>query len=337
MDAFPAQYMGEAGHISPPRHNSSITDHEFGVRSMAITDEKPVASVENVKKGTEEARAKSIEHQIQKDMSSNPSYDELGQQLEDNTVNSSEKLGLLPRETAGKNLTANQDSSELNQEPVPENVINETLADKQNGPFCTGAVEINHVEQSGQPSEDVARNSNSGQLRPPPEDKRESSLGLLGLAPEDAAVNILPGQLTPLPHNVSKKRYLEQLESPLEYEANKASTSGGRGRRTSTKSTKGKHALRSSVSNTRVLRSRSQEKPKAPEPVNNLPEHSNGTNEETRRKKRKKKRVKETPVDEFSGIRKHLRYLLHRWTYEQNLIDAYSGEGWKGQRFVIYC
>lgn len=343
MDASSAQPMGEAGDISPPRHNSSIADHEFGVRSLAseATDEKPATSVENVRKGSKEVMAEGIEQQFQEDFSRNSSSDQLGQQLEDTTVNSSEQLGLLPRGTAGKNLSANQDSSELNHELVPESVNSYTLADKQevaisyvqNGLVCTGTVEIDHVEQSGQPSEDVAKNSNSEQLRPPPEDERESSLELSRLAPEDAAVNICPGQLTPLPYNVSKNRDLKQLESPQDYEA---STSGGGGRRTSTKSTKGKHALKSSVSSTRVLRSRSQEKSKAPEPVSNLPEHSNGTIEETGRKKRKKKRVKETPVDEFSRIRKHLRYLLHRWTYEQNLIDAYSGEGWKGQRFVIY-
>ncbi|KAJ1397314.1 Zinc finger, FYVE/PHD-type [Sesbania bispinosa] len=35
-------------------------------------------------------------------------------------------------------------------------------------------------------------------------------------------------------------------------------------------------------------------------------------------------------TDQFSKIRAHLRYLLNRVSYEQSLIDAYSGEGWKG-------
>lgn len=342
MDASSAQQISEAAHISPPRHNTSIQDHEYGVRSLAseAADVKDAISAENVKNGSKEALAEGIDQQVLEDLTRNSSCDQRGQQLEDTTVHPSEQLGLLPRGTAEKYLTANQDSSELNHELVPESANSGTLADKQkvgsgyiqNGLAYTGTAEIDHVELAGQSSEDVAKNSNSGQSRPAPEDDREPILGQSGIAPEDATVNIPLGQMTPLPEN----RDFKQLELPPDYESHKASTSGGGGGRTSTKSTTGKHALRSSVSSTRVLRSRSQEKSKAPEPVNNLPEHSNGTNEETRRKKRKKKRIKETPVDEFSRIRKHLRYLLHRWTYEQNLIDAYSGEGWKGQRFVIY-
>ncbi|KAG9137048.1 hypothetical protein Leryth_018997 [Lithospermum erythrorhizon] len=41
--------------------------------------------------------------------------------------------------------------------------------------------------------------------------------------------------------------------------------------------------------------------------------------------------MKKTPVSEFLRMRNHLRYLLHRITIEQNLIDAYSSEGWRKQ------
>jgi hypothetical protein len=40
------------------------------------------------------------------------------------------------------------------------------------------------------------------------------------------------------------------------------------------------------------------------------------------------------PTDEFSQIRKRVRYILNRMNYEQSLIQAYASEGWKNQRFV---
>lgn len=51
-----------------------------------------------------------------------------------------------------------------------------------------------------------------------------------------------------------------------------------------------------------------------------------------RKKDKKKGKVKED--DEYTRIKKKLRYLLNRISYEQSLIDAYSLEGWKGSRFV---
>ncbi|CAI9104331.1 OLC1v1002979C1 [Oldenlandia corymbosa var. corymbosa] len=79
----------------------------------------------------------------------------------------------------------------------------------------------------------------------------------------------------------------------------------------------------------RVLRSRSQEKAKDCEPNEEVIEE--GATGTTRRKRRKKKVTRKMPVDQFASIKTHLRYLLHRINYEQNLIDAYAGEGWKGQ------
>ncbi|XP_023771901.1 pathogenesis-related homeodomain protein [Lactuca sativa] len=77
----------------------------------------------------------------------------------------------------------------------------------------------------------------------------------------------------------------------------------------------------------RVLRTRSQEKPKAPESVDPSPQDQTSTE-----KKRKKiKKIKKDQNDEFSKIRAHLRYLLQKMSYEQLFIDAYVGEGWKGQ------
>jgi hypothetical protein len=42
------------------------------------------------------------------------------------------------------------------------------------------------------------------------------------------------------------------------------------------------------------------------------------------------------PTDEFSQIRKRVRYILNRMNYEQSLIQAYASEGWKNQRFVAF-
>ncbi|KAB5520712.1 hypothetical protein DKX38_025031 [Salix brachista] len=78
----------------------------------------------------------------------------------------------------------------------------------------------------------------------------------------------------------------------------------------------------------RVLRSKSQEKPKAPESSNNS---TNGNSTDEKKGKRKKKRRgKSIVADEYSRIRARLRYLLNRMSYERSLITAYSGEGWKG-------
>lgn len=50
------------------------------------------------------------------------------------------------------------------------------------------------------------------------------------------------------------------------------------------------------------------------------------------KKRRKRKRHRDNvQVDEGSQLERRTKYLLVRMKLEQNLIDAYSGEGWKGQ------
>ncbi|KAK1402480.1 hypothetical protein POM88_002085 [Heracleum sosnowskyi] len=83
-----------------------------------------------------------------------------------------------------------------------------------------------------------------------------------------------------------------------------------------------------SVTSSRLLRSRSQEKSKAPDTTNTVTEESA---DREKKKKKRKKRMEKNKVDEFSRIRTHLRYLLQRINYEKSFIDAYAGEGWKGQ------
>lgn len=130
---------------------------------------------------------------------------------------------------------------------------------------------------------------------------------------------------------MSKNQGVEQWERVQEDAVH--NQSGYREKRTSVRARKGKNALISSAESTRVLRSRSQEKSKVAEPSSNLAEDTGN-----REKKRKKKeQVKNVSVDEFLRIKRNLSYLLSRIKYEETLIDAYSGEGWKGQRFVVNC
>lgn len=50
-----------------------------------------------------------------------------------------------------------------------------------------------------------------------------------------------------------------------------------------------------------------------------------------RRCRKRKRKTVEPHEDETSRIKKRVKYLLNRMKVEQNLIDAYSAEGWKGQ------
>lgn len=70
-------------------------------------------------------------------------------------------------------------------------------------------------------------------------------------------------------------------------------------------------------SSDRALRSRDN-KPKPPEPINNVAETI----------ERKKKKTRNEGINaQFSRIRAQLRYYLNRISYEQSLIDAYCGQG----------
>ncbi|XP_074275487.1 uncharacterized protein LOC141599400 [Silene latifolia] len=149
-------------------------------------------------------------------------------------------------------------------------------------------------------------------------------------------------QLEPSIHVVGKKGCVVVLGVPATdptvkphrsktpIQVNEASEKSRRGRKPSIGSATSskKTPQQTSASSSRALRSKMEKSPISPEPIANL-ENTQGSNVE--RRGRKKGEVKGKTTDQFSKMRKHLRYLLHRISYEQNLLDAYSSEGWRGQ------
>ncbi|KAL5716821.1 hypothetical protein ACHQM5_009940 [Ranunculus cassubicifolius] len=97
----------------------------------------------------------------------------------------------------------------------------------------------------------------------------------------------------------------------------------------SSRSRKQKSALNCTPVTIRALRPRVNGLCKTPEPVSTSA-NANVSGEREKRKKKRKRTVNAVD-DEFSRTRKRLRYFLSRMGYEHNFIEAYSGEGWKGQ------
>ncbi|KAI3986987.1 hypothetical protein MKX01_039922 [Papaver californicum] len=96
--------------------------------------------------------------------------------------------------------------------------------------------------------------------------------------------------------------------------------------RASPNSKKKKHAVRSSLTSPRVLRSRLRDTSKAPDPVG----FSININTEVAKPRKKRKRTNKTLDNVFDKTKKRVRYLLNKTNYEHCLIEAYSGDGWKG-------
>lgn len=116
-----------------------------------------------------------------------------------------------------------------------------------------------------------------------------------------------------------------ELQMNVDQKTSRSATKAGK----STSMVGKKYILRSLSSSVRILRSREN---KSPKDLPKTESHSMEISAE-QSKRRRKKHMKKTNVvqDELSRTRRRVKYLLLRIGFEQNMIDAYSSEGWKGQ------
>ncbi|KAL0356886.1 UNVERIFIED_CONTAM: Pathogenesis-related homeodomain protein [Sesamum calycinum] len=193
-----------------------------------------------------------------------------------------------------------------------------------------GSVEeiSDQIKETGPNPEDLSQNLDAEKEDPPLESaKTFSGAQNLEVTSQNGLTNL--ENICISPEAASANPGYGKLETVQIDETNNSGQLDTEDRGCSVQSRKRKAGLKSPVASSWVLRSKSQEKPKAPEPNENVKEDS--ANVEKKKRGRKKKPMQKTTVNEFSRTKTHLRYLLHRIKYEQSLIDAYSAEGWKGQ------
>ncbi|KAJ9175202.1 hypothetical protein P3X46_013780 [Hevea brasiliensis] len=257
------------------------------------------------------------------------------------TITVNENLQLLSEDAAKNSLTNDlelphedaRESSQVGKSPCPhQSMPEQTLEFSSDSACCEPSVErrkacLDIVKgELLKISTPLSSCTATRHFEPPPALVAKSSIICLGL-PRVSEINVpATEKLRPSHDDMDKHSNLEQSETPSKDTVSNSSRVGWRVKRTA-KSRK-KYILRSLVRSDRVLQSRSQEKPKASDSSANLANVSS-KKEKTRQKKKKRQGMR-IEADEYSKIRKHLRYLLNRMSYEQSLIAAYSAEGWKG-------
>ncbi|KAK5837188.1 homeobox protein HAT3.1 [Gossypium arboreum] len=135
-----------------------------------------------------------------------------------------------------------------------------------------------------------------------------------------------------------KSTAIESSKKSTATESSKKSTATeSRKKSTATESSKKSTATESSKKPTATESSKkstateSSKKSTGTESSNNLTNVDPSKQQKRKKRKREKEKEEKKEVsDEYLRIRKHLRYLLNRISYERSLIAAYSAEGWKG-------
>uniref|UniRef100_A0A0A9GE96 Hox1a n=1 Tax=Arundo donax TaxID=35708 RepID=A0A0A9GE96_ARUDO len=97
-----------------------------------------------------------------------------------------------------------------------------------------------------------------------------------------------------------------------------------------------RNTQRSSGNNVRVLRSRSNSKTTPTEHIQTplqpaAERRKRGRPSNTAERSKRGRPSNKNLTNEFSQIRKRVRYILNRMNYEQSLLEAYASEGWKNQ------
>ncbi|CAH9086430.1 unnamed protein product [Cuscuta epithymum] len=175
------------------------------------------------------------------------------------------------------------------------------------------------VDNSVDPPSDMLDNHDLKQLKETHLEENPSQ-PLEQMSEDNKKVDGTPGDTSENAFQEFREMHTNSNENPSQLGCGDKSHTG--------QSRKRKSAMKSPISSTRVLRSRTQES-KSVETINASAVDT--SNKEKKIKKGKRKQRKEIAANEFTGIRARLKYILGRIKYEQSLIDAYSGEGWKGQ------